>query len=1125
MEVKPIKTTLQELKQIQKKYKTYSESPNNDRLTSPEKVLNVYTGQLQLTTTSTTVVEKPNVIDSEKLSCQIYEKLLLEYFANGLNNTDLLPLDSYDLLKRIAIWQTTYKITFTNSSLNKLEIALKSLSNIWGPGIILAKDKNINSKKRLVVEKVDIKKLGVIKIIQSAIDSDNPSLLEKALQLKAPAITTATKGAKKRKLEEDPIDDEEFAKEINELLEKPTFIEAEQNNLLQDLCVMLNKKSSKDQLIMEMFHSTNNYFREFCVHGTKTDCKKNRKTARACNRLHFRPMLRPHTELELGDCSYLNTCHRMDTCKYVHYELDDDEEKWAFVQRNEIPSGVVFTPPTKVLPPQWINCDVRKFDFSILGKFTVIMADPPWDIHMTLPYGTMTDDEMKAMAISELQDEGLIFLWVTGRAMELGRECLAIWGYDRADELVWIKTNQLQRLIRTGRTGHWLNHSKEHCLVGIKGNPEGLNWGLDCDVLVGEVRETSRKPDEIYGIIDRLAPGTRKLEIFGRQHNTRPGWMTLGNQLDDVRLYEPELDKERYSKQELVGRGAYGSVYKGIDNETNEVVAIKVLNLDAEEDDVDDIIKEINLLSQLKHESQNITRYYGSFLHGTKLWIIMEYAAGGSIRTLMKSGRIEEKYISSITKEVLQALIYLHKCKIIHRDIKGKVQLCDFGVAGQLTASSSKRTSFVGTPYWMAPEVIIEGATYDMKADIWSLGITVYEIATGNPPYHDQSAMRAIQLIPRNPPAQLEGPYSIPLKEFVSLCLNECPEQRPAADELIKCKFIKSISKHQTGILRDLIARFDLWKQTTGYRQSFSDPYGTPSSESDSCDIGDNDDDEDAWIFDTVQNTANTAIHRKSHSLGSLASNLDKFYGRITNNDEKLSPKRYTYSRKYSENQHPLLQLFNNDDRKQDYNNSLFSNEHSENLFNSHYSSFSQSKNSFSMENGLTNNNNNNNLNKLTDSSLSILKNAQQTQGSNGLLLSSVKPITNKEDSGSSSQGGRQYTSSHHARRVRSATTLNQTNRPNTEELIGQNSLGVYMQRQRATSIGGGNIQKSPKAKPIFAIQSSQIIKDGPELRQLKMDNYRGTNEVYEDLSKTTDDFLQWMLLLDAGINQLLTRF
>ncbi|CAG8648587.1 5561_t:CDS:2 [Paraglomus occultum] len=323
--------------------------------------------------------------------------------------------------------------------------------------------------------------------------------------------------------------------EIEELLSKPSHEERED---VQELCEMFNAHGI---LINDTFSSTNNVFRKFCVYGTKVDCQKARKTPQACHRVHFRPMLKPHTDLDLGDCSYLNTCHRMDTCKYVHYELDEDEVEWKYVQRKPIPPSVLYTHPTKVLPPQWINCDVRKFDFSVLGKFTVIMADPPWDIHMTLPYGTMTDDEMKAMAISDLQDEGLIFLWVTGRAMELGRECLAIWGYDRADELVWIKTNQLQRLIRTGRTGHWLNHSKEHCLVGIKGNPEGLNLGMDCDVLVGEVRETSRKPDEIYGLIDRLAPGTRKLEIFGRQHNTRPGWLTLGNQLDDVRLYEHDV--------------------------------------------------------------------------------------------------------------------------------------------------------------------------------------------------------------------------------------------------------------------------------------------------------------------------------------------------------------------------------------------------------------------------------------------------------------------------------------------------------------------------------------------------------------------------------------------------------
>jgi len=178
---------------------------------------------------------------------------------------------------------------------------------------------------------------------------------------------------------------------------------------------------------------------------------------------------------------------------------------------------------------------------TVLGKFAVVMADPPWDIHMELPYGTMSDDEMRALGVPALQDDGLIFLWVTGRAMELGRDCLKLWGYERVDELIWVKTNQLQRIIRTGRTGHWLNHGKEHCLVGMKGNPTNLNRGLDCDVIVAEVRATSHKPDEIYGIIERLSPGTRKIELFGRPHNIQPNWITLGNQLDGIRLVDPEL--------------------------------------------------------------------------------------------------------------------------------------------------------------------------------------------------------------------------------------------------------------------------------------------------------------------------------------------------------------------------------------------------------------------------------------------------------------------------------------------------------------------------------------------------------------------------------------------------------
>ncbi len=194
-----------------------------------------------------------------------------------------------------------------------------------------------------------------------------------------------------------------------------------------------------------------------------------------------------------------------------------------------------------LVPPQWVQCDLRSLDLSVLGKFSVIMADPPWDIHMELPYGTMSDDEMRQLPVPSLQEEGLIFLWVTGRAMELGRECLKLWGYRRVDELIWVKTNQLQRIIRTGRTGHWLNHGKEHCLVGAKGEGLKLNRGLDCDVIVAEVRATSHKPDEIYGIIERLSPGTRKIELFGRPHNVQPNWVTLGNQLDGIVIHDEDM--------------------------------------------------------------------------------------------------------------------------------------------------------------------------------------------------------------------------------------------------------------------------------------------------------------------------------------------------------------------------------------------------------------------------------------------------------------------------------------------------------------------------------------------------------------------------------------------------------
>lgn len=377
---------------------------------------------------------------------------------------------------------------------------------------------------------------------------------------------------------------------MQSLLSMPSTREKQSKQVGEEILELLSKPTAKERSLVEKFKSEGGaQVMEFCPHGTRTECERQQpspssvpeqdeettdanneskssqktdKTVQAsdssaatpksatssgggggavastksefrCNKLHFKKIIQSHTDETLGDCSFLNTCFHMDSCKYVHYEVDTQSgsNSYAKTEENNKANRAVALPKLKVVdettalhPAQWIQCDLRFLDMTVLGKFAVIMADPPWDIHMELPYGTMSDDEMRQLGVPALQDDGLIFLWVTGRAMELGRECLKLWGYERFDELIWVKTNQLQRIIRTGRTGHWLNHGKEHCLVGTKGNPKNLNRGLDCDVIVAEVRATSHKPDEIYGIIERLSPGTRKIELFGRPHNVQPNW-------------------------------------------------------------------------------------------------------------------------------------------------------------------------------------------------------------------------------------------------------------------------------------------------------------------------------------------------------------------------------------------------------------------------------------------------------------------------------------------------------------------------------------------------------------------------------------------------------------------------
>ncbi|XP_036913215.1 mitogen-activated protein kinase kinase kinase kinase 4 isoform X44 [Sturnira hondurensis] len=262
---------------------------------------------------------------------------------------------------------------------------------------------------------------------------------------------------------------------------------------------------------------------------------------------------------------------------------------------------------------------------------------------------------------------------------------------------------------------------------------------------------------------------------------------------------------------EVVGNGTYGQVYKGRHVKTGQLAAIKVM--DVTEDEEEEIKLEINMLKKYSHH-RNIATYYGAFVkksppgHDDQLWLVMEFCGAGSITDLVKNTKgntLKEDWIAYISREILRGLAHLHIHHVIHRDIKGQnvlltenaeVKLVDFGVSAQLDRTVGRRNTFIGTPYWMAPEVIAcdenPDATYDYRSDLWSCGITAIEMAEGAPPLCDMHPMRALFLIPRNPPPRLKSKkWSKKFFSFIEGCLVKNYMQRPSTEQLLKHPFIR----------------------------------------------------------------------------------------------------------------------------------------------------------------------------------------------------------------------------------------------------------------------------------------------------------------------------------------------
>ncbi|KAL8637722.1 MAG: hypothetical protein Q9228_005034, partial [Teloschistes exilis] len=395
-------------------------------------------------------------------------------------------------------------------------------------------------------------------------------------------------------------------------------------------------------------------------------------------------------------------------------------------------------------------------------------------------------------------------------------------------------------------------------------------------------QQTSRDMDARF-----LAPATAASITMTKQKEKTIRIAKEQQQALQARLHKNDMEMPPFEFLELIGKGAFGRVFKANDLRRNKIVALKVLDVDPQDfkahylekdESIQSILHEINILTQLRDSgAKNINLFIEAFSIHSQLWIVTEYCPGGSLHTLMQGvgSKLEEKYIIPVARELAIALQASHAAGIIHRDVKaanvmihenGSLQLIDFGVAGLLETSKDKRSTIIGTPHWMAPEMssqlvnqgpptvdyATETASLLDQVDVWAYGCTLYEIATGHPPYHRAEPGRKLtMMLKRSAPTLNEKDFSPGLVDLIKFVMKPSPQDRPSMEAILQHPYILGTEKeYTTKSLADLVKMYYRWEIQGGQRSSLFMPGGAEAAAFPS--IGG--DDEEDWNFSTTMN-------------------------------------------------------------------------------------------------------------------------------------------------------------------------------------------------------------------------------------------------------------------------------